>query len=88
MAIPDDSPPPRKGPLPGTPGHGSGTGSNRWYMIIGAVVVIVAVYFLTMGRTPVETVPSTPTPTPTQTAPSVAPGQAPDVNPAPAAPAN
>ncbi|OWJ76791.1 hypothetical protein [Haematobacter genomosp. 1] len=86
MAIPDNSPPPRKGPLPGTPHPGSGTGSNRWYMIIGAVVVIVAVYFLTMGRTPVETVPSTPTPT--QTAPSVAPGQAPDVNPAPAAPAN
>lgn len=84
MAIPDNSPPPRKGPLPGTPRPGSGT--NRWYMIIGAVVVIVAVYFLTMGRTPVETVPSTPTQT--QTAPSVAPGQAPDVNPAPAAPAN
>ena len=80
MAIQDNSPSPRKEPVPGA----TRTGSNRWYMIIGAVVVIIAVYFLTMGRTPVETVPSS---TPTQTAPAATPGQAPNVNPTPA-PAN
>lgn len=82
MAIHDNSPPPRKGPLPGA------RGGNRWYMIIGAVVVIVAVYFLTMGRTPVETGPTPNQIAPTQTAPAAAPGQAPAVTPAPSAPAN
>lgn len=95
MATHDEIPPrradvdPPRAPYDTSPPR---TGANRWYMIIGAVVLLALIYFLTMGRGPApEAVRPTqppvtnemrePAPAPGTTMPS--PGATPEVTPAP-----